>query len=417
MAERRKRMTPNYAVQKLFSSELEDSLEQYLVTCSKMFYSFDTLETRRLASQMAKYHNLKIPKAWEEQQMAGIYWLYGFRRRHPEIRLCKPEACSLHFIKMTSSTKETPTLVIMDNHESHLAPEVLNIAKENGVILLTIPAHTSHKLQALEVSVFGPFQNFYNAAVDSWMVRHPGQTLTIYNVADKSMTPPNIKSRFKKTGIFDRDIITEDEFLTREVTNRSLTEETQLQSRDHKTPSIDNQKPSNSRAALQECFYSGGPLIGKELEDYVNTMWNSNKDRKPYEGNGFEFEPENEDDESQNENKESDDATENVVVRDPKEIKWGDFTNKFSRNRRCTKVSNISPHQGKKVPENKTGAGRSTALPPEVEVVFVHCLKAKARMGYPCNTDDIKTLVEEYVKLNPDLKIPFKNRTPGDDWE
>ncbi|KAF2896681.1 hypothetical protein ILUMI_09496, partial [Ignelater luminosus] len=130
----------------------------------------------------------------------------------------------------------------MDNHESHLAPDVLNIAKENGVILPTILPHTSHKLQALDESVFGPFQNFYNAAVDSWMVRHPGQTLIIYNVAEL-------------TGIFpfDRDILTEDEFLTNEMTNRSLTQEAQLQSRNHKTPPIDNQQPSNSRAVLQEC--------------------------------------------------------------------------------------------------------------------------------------------------------------------
>ncbi|KAF2891222.1 hypothetical protein ILUMI_14951 [Ignelater luminosus] len=243
------RKTPRYAVQKLFLSELEDSLEQYLVTCSKVCYGLDTLKTRRLMkiNEMAKFHNRKIPKAWKERQMAGIDWLYGFRKRHPEIRLRKPEACLgqrlstdttckstlnlaqptgwmtgklfanviRHFIKMTFSTKENPTLVIMDNHESHLAPEVLNIAKENRVILLTIPPHTSHKLQTLDVSVFGPFQNFYNAAVDSWMVRHPQQTMTIYNVAelvgqafDKSMTPSNIKSGFKKTGIFpfDRDI-------------------------------------------------------------------------------------------------------------------------------------------------------------------------------------------------------------------
>lgn len=65
-----------------------------------------------------------------------------------------------HFIKMTSSTRENPTLIIMDNHESHLTPAVLNHAKENGVTLLTIPPHTSHKLQALDVSVFGPFQNY-----------------------------------------------------------------------------------------------------------------------------------------------------------------------------------------------------------------------------------------------------------------
>ncbi|KAF2886048.1 hypothetical protein ILUMI_20127, partial [Ignelater luminosus] len=256
------RMTPDYAVQKIFSSELEDSIEQYLVTCSKMCYGLDTLETRRLAYEMAKYHNLKIPKVWVERQMAGIDWLYGFRKRHPEIRLRKPEACSLsratsfnrlnvqkffdnlfdilqrysnsgeaapsgtlffaqstrwmtselfanvirHFIKMTSSKKKNPTLVIMDNHESHLVREVLNIAKENGVILLTIPPHTSHKVQALDVSVFGPFQDFYNAPVDSC-----------------------------------------------EVTNRSLTKEAQLQLRDHKTPPINNQQPSISRAAVQEC--------------------------------------------------------------------------------------------------------------------------------------------------------------------
>lgn len=50
---------------------------------------------------------------------------------------------------------------------------------------------------------------------DSLMVRHPGQTLTIYNMAElvgqafeKSMTPCHIKSGFKKTGIFpfDRDV-------------------------------------------------------------------------------------------------------------------------------------------------------------------------------------------------------------------
>ncbi|KAF2900550.1 hypothetical protein ILUMI_05637 [Ignelater luminosus] len=61
------RMNPNYAIQKIFSSELEDSLEQYLVTCSKMCYGLDTLATRRLAYEMANYHNLKIPKAWKER--------------------------------------------------------------------------------------------------------------------------------------------------------------------------------------------------------------------------------------------------------------------------------------------------------------------------------------------------------------
>nr|CAH7753296.1 unnamed protein product [Callosobruchus chinensis] len=100
---------------------------------------------------MAKFHKLKIPQAWEDRKMAGIDWLYGFRKRHPEIRLRVPPGTiglaqptdwmtgelfanvMRHFIQMTSSTKDNPTIIIMDNHESHLAPAVLNIAKDNGV--------------------------------------------------------------------------------------------------------------------------------------------------------------------------------------------------------------------------------------------------------------------------------------------
>lgn len=88
-------MTPNYAVKKIFSNELEETLEQYLINCSKMCYGLDTMATRHLAYDMAKFHKLNIPKPWAERQMAGIDWLYGFRKPHPEIRLRKPEACSL----------------------------------------------------------------------------------------------------------------------------------------------------------------------------------------------------------------------------------------------------------------------------------------------------------------------------------
>lgn len=70
-------------------------------------------------------------------------------------------------VQTTSSTKDNPIIVIVDNPESHLAPEVLNIAEDNGMILLTIPPHTNHKLQTIDVSVFGPFQHFYNVAADS----------------------------------------------------------------------------------------------------------------------------------------------------------------------------------------------------------------------------------------------------------
>ncbi|XP_063931371.1 tigger transposable element-derived protein 6-like [Zophobas morio] len=110
-----------------------------------------------------------------------------------------------HFIKRTSSSVDRPTLLIMDNHETHLSIDCINLAKEHGITLLTLPPHCSNRLQPLDVSVYASFKAFYNAAIDSWMLRHPGVPFTIYQVAEcvgvafeKSMTPVNIKSGFKK---------------------------------------------------------------------------------------------------------------------------------------------------------------------------------------------------------------------------
>lgn len=109
-----------------------------------------------------------------------------------------------HFIHHTSSSVGNPTLLIMDNHESHLSAYVLDLAKKNGVIILTLPPHTSPKLQPLDLSVFFPLKSQYNAAVESWMLRNPGRPISIYEIAEcvgvafeKSMTPKNITAGFK----------------------------------------------------------------------------------------------------------------------------------------------------------------------------------------------------------------------------
>lgn len=134
-----------------------------------------------------------------------------------------------HFIKHTSSSKENPSLLIMDNHESHLSIEALDLAKENGVTILTLHPHTSAKLQPLDVGIYSPFKSYYNAAMESWLLKNPGKPVTIYDLAEligiaftKAMTPTNIINSFKKTGIypFDRDIFTEEDFLPSTVTDR-----------------------------------------------------------------------------------------------------------------------------------------------------------------------------------------------------
>ncbi|XP_047135519.2 uncharacterized protein LOC105844307 [Hydra vulgaris] len=66
-----------------------------------------------------------------------------------------------HFIKSVRPSKTNPVLLILDNHESHMSINFIDLASDNDVIVLTIPPHTSHKLQPLDITVYGPFKRHY----------------------------------------------------------------------------------------------------------------------------------------------------------------------------------------------------------------------------------------------------------------
>lgn len=132
-----------------------------------------------------------------------------------------------HVQKKTCASTENPILIILDNHESHISINLINFARENGIVMLTFPPHTSHRLQPLDVSVFSPFKNRCKAEFNSWVSKNPGKTISIYNVAglsalayDNSFTRQNILAGFKKSGIvpYDRNIFKEDEFAPSKVT-------------------------------------------------------------------------------------------------------------------------------------------------------------------------------------------------------
>jgi hypothetical protein len=82
---------------------------------------------------------------------------------------------------------EDPALLILDNHETHLSAHLsitaINVAKENEIVMLTLPRHTSHKLQPLDCTVFGSYKAYYNACLNDWMLSNPGKPVTIYTVA------------------------------------------------------------------------------------------------------------------------------------------------------------------------------------------------------------------------------------------
>ena len=67
-----------------------------------------------------------------------------------------------HFVAVTKSSKEHPVLILLDNYESHLSIALIGYCRDNGIVLLTLPSHCSHKLQRLDQTVFGPFKKCVN---------------------------------------------------------------------------------------------------------------------------------------------------------------------------------------------------------------------------------------------------------------
>lgn len=134
-----------------------------------------------------------------------------------------------HFVKHVRRSKEHPVVLILDNPESHYEVRVLNKCKNNGIILLTLPPHCSHKLHPLDVSCFYPFKAYYNQGADDWMLNHPGTPMTIYDITSvvgiaypKAFTPINIIKGFEKTGIapFNCQIFSDSDVMSSYVTDR-----------------------------------------------------------------------------------------------------------------------------------------------------------------------------------------------------
>jgi hypothetical protein len=61
---------------------------------------------------------------------------------------------------------------MLDGLASHFSPSVIKLAKERHVILYVLSVHTSHVIQPLDVSIFGPFKTFYYQESASFMQRN-----------------------------------------------------------------------------------------------------------------------------------------------------------------------------------------------------------------------------------------------------
>ena len=128
-----------------------------------------------------------------------------------------------HFFDQMACSLEQPNILLFDNHSSHMTLEVVTLARQRGVIIVTFPAHCSHRMQPLDVGVFGPWKTYYAEAVQRWHQEHPGKILTIHEIEPlvteafgKAFTIPNIVNSFRAAGVWpvDANVFTDADFMS-----------------------------------------------------------------------------------------------------------------------------------------------------------------------------------------------------------
>lgn len=137
----------------------------------------------------------------------------------------------LHFIERTKTSKDDPAILIVDGHNSHKSLEAIDLARENGISIITLPPHSTHKMQPLDRTFFKSLKANYNRAADNYMTTNVGKRITFYEMADlfgkaygMSATVEKAVKGFQTTGIwpFDDSKFSDEDFAASNMTDELL---------------------------------------------------------------------------------------------------------------------------------------------------------------------------------------------------
>ena len=73
-------------------------------------------------------------------------------------------------------------MLILNSHVTHTKKlAATDMAREAGVVMVSLPPHTTHRFQPLDGAFFGPFGN---NALRMWMREHVDRPVTTWQVAE-----------------------------------------------------------------------------------------------------------------------------------------------------------------------------------------------------------------------------------------
>nr|XP_026484877.1 uncharacterized protein LOC113392594 [Vanessa tameamea] len=170
-----------------------------------------------------------------------------------------------HFVETVKPTPEKKVLLVLDGHTSHTKNlEAITYAKAHNVILLSLPAHTTHKLQPLDVSFFKPLSLYYIEETEKWMRQNPGRVVTTFQVSmlfgkaySRAASVGTAANGFSKTGVFplDKNVFADYEFIEpHNETNENVPAQNEIDPLSAVSPEILETEPA---VTLPELEYRG----------------------------------------------------------------------------------------------------------------------------------------------------------------
>ena len=105
-------------------------------------------------------------------------------------------------------------MLILDSHVTHTQSlAATEIAREAGVVMVSLPLHMIRRFQPFGGAFFGPFGKYYDDTLRMWMREHVGRPVTTWQVAEilnmayrKAASIQNAASGFMKAGLWSLTI-------------------------------------------------------------------------------------------------------------------------------------------------------------------------------------------------------------------
>jgi hypothetical protein len=125
----------------------------------------------------------------------------------------------VYFVKLSA---DDPVLLIVDGHYSHTKNlDVVDKARKRSVAIVSLPLHSTHKMQPLDVGFMKPLRAYHAQEIETWLGNNPGRVVTpfvrckLFGPAHrKAATMESSVNSFIKTGHFpcNRHIFQDYEF-------------------------------------------------------------------------------------------------------------------------------------------------------------------------------------------------------------